>query len=1800
MASDSQKITLLYKKNFGVTDTQGTAAVSQESITSRARIIPSIQILQQPIPTALPTDFTRDLSFTKGQRWTSASYPYIVKYVNVTLKHINLYESYWFTDATAANPELNILTSAIPASYGAGFYQTIVYDSAGNPLSAAGTYPWVFDVDGGVLKFFNNLTAVNAPPTISFYRYEGTFGLSAATLSSFTNLYASTLQLSTLVFRDLYTNTPGALTLSNGLLYLNGAVLSGGASDTSLTSTTVGLGTLGYISSSQLLSSLKTLGALGYLSSVPSTFVSSSQLFSSIEGLGSMGYLSSLSLSSIISTPQLTSSLIGLGTLGYISSVPSSFISSATLFSTIEGLGTLGYLSSPMTNLSSIISTPQLTSSLVGLGTLGYISSVPSSFISSATLFSSIQGLGSLGYISSSQLTSTAQGLTTYINSFIDPQELASSITGLGTVQFISSIGLLSTSQGLADYITSFIDPLELASTVTGLGSAQYVSTTVTATNAIFTSSLVGLGSMGYLSSAVTNLSSIISTPQLTSSLQGLGSMGYISSLSSIGNNLSSFSTSLALSFKTQTGFISSLTVSSLSFGSGNGYINFPDLRATSLSTLILSVSSINNEPIFGRSLLQSTLQGLGSMGYLSSAINNLSSIISTPQLTSSLVGLGTLGYVSSVPSTFISSATLFSSLQALGSMGYISSAQLTSTAQGLTTYINSFIDPQELASSITGLGTLQFVSSIGLLSTSQGLANYITSFIDPQELASTVTGLGSAQYVSTTVTATNGIFTSSLVGLGSMGYLSSAITNLSSIISTPQLTSSLQGLGSMGYLSSIPSSFISSATLFSSLQGLGSMGYLSTLPSTFISSASLFSSLRGLGSMGYLSTIPSTFISTGQLQSSLQGLGTLGYLSTPSLVSTVSSMADHFKILSAAVSSLNASNIYSVQGYISSLRVDILTFGDGTGWADFGAVRAVVVSTLEIDSGIIYGTTISSSRFVGDGSLLSNLNIPAITISSIISTPQLTSSLVGLGTLRYLSSVPSTFISSATLFSSLQALGSMGYISSAQLTSTAQGLTTYINSFIDPQELASSITGLGTLQFVSSIGLLSTSQGLANYITSFIDPQELASTVTGLGTAQYVSTTVTATNAIFTSSLVGLGSMGYLSSAITNLSSIISTPQLTSSLQGLGTLRYLSSVPSTFISSATLFSSLQGLGSMGYISSTQLISTTQGVTTYVNSLISPAAVGSTILSSVTSTLIGTGIGVQASFLRGSASAGQTTNLTVGSSVVFNQVDATSGSDISLNTTTSVITLAANRTYRLVGSVPNVQGSGIRISVQWSNITSGSLGGSIQSYYSPTNGASYAASGSEAEYIFTPSVTTTVAFTIVTNGGVTQLGGNTDFSLNGSYPWFEVEVIGSWAPYIAPSLVNFVSTPSLTSSLQGLGSMGYLSSAVTNLSSIISTPQLTSSLVGLGSMRYLSSVPSTFISSASLFSSLQGLGSMGYLSSAVTNLSSIISTPQLTSSLQGLGSMGYLSTPSLVSTVASMANNFRILSAAVSSLNASNIYSVQGYISSLQVDSLQIGTGTGWVDFGAVRALIVSTLEINSGIIYGTTISSSRFVGDGSLLSNLNIPAITPQLTSSLVGLGSMDYISSAQLTSTAQGLTSYINSFIDPQELASSITGLGTVQFVSSIGLLSTSQGLADYITSFIDPQELASTVTGLGSAQYVSTTVTATNAILTSSLVGLGSLGYLSTVPSTFISSSQLFSTIAGLGTYGYLSSLNNLVSTNYLNTVLGSTITGLGTSRYISTLSNVPLVSSVQLIGSSFFGNLGDAQTLIIVDM
>ena len=59
-----------------------------------------------------------------------------------------------------------------------------------------------------------------------------------------------------------------------------------------------------------------------------------------------------------------------------------------------------------------------------------------------------------------------------------------------------------------------------------------------------------------------------------------------------------------------------------------------------------------------------------------------------------------------------------------------------------------------------------------------------------------------------------------------------------------------------------------------------------------------------------------------------------------------------------------------------------------------------------------------------------------------------------------------------------------------------------------------------------------------------------------------------------------------------------------------------------------------------------------------------------------------------------------------------------------------------------------------------------------------------------------------------------------------------------------------VSSLSLTSTIEGLGTLGF-----------ISTAQLTSSIIGLGTLGYLSSVQ------PSLNSTVEGLGSLGFLSS---------------------------------------------------------------------------------------------------------------------------------------------------------------------------------------------------------------------------------------------------------------------------------------------------------------------------------------------
>ena len=110
--------------------------------------------------------------------------------------------------------------------------------------------------------------------------------------------------------------------------------------------------------------------------------------------------------------------------------------------------------------------------------------------------------------------------------------------------------------------------------------------------------------------------------------------------------------------------------------------------RAVSMSTQQLNISSINGQTVGGPII--STVIGLGTAGYISSS-QLLSSV------TGLVTGLGTTGY--------ISSSQLLSSVRGLvtglGTTGYISSSQLLSTSYGL---FSTAITQTQITSSITNL----------------------------------------------------------------------------------------------------------------------------------------------------------------------------------------------------------------------------------------------------------------------------------------------------------------------------------------------------------------------------------------------------------------------------------------------------------------------------------------------------------------------------------------------------------------------------------------------------------------------------------------------------------------------------------------------------------------------------------------------------------------------------------------------------------------------------------------------------------------------------------------------------------------------------------------------------------------------------------------------------------------------------------------------------------------------------------------------------------------------------------------
>jgi hypothetical protein len=190
MSSAITTTDVLFKKFLGTANAlPGTAYVSEAAGSARPKVIASLQIMNQTIPATAPTNLTTDATFvaTKGSgtRQFNSGYSYIVKYTLQLLDAITPGTSYRYDNPTAAAGNLNLLTNAIPFNFdpATNTYAVTMSTTTGpsNIPASDPTYPWIFDTDAGYVYFTKNqFPSGYGYPVLTFWRYEGTFGVGAA------------------------------------------------------------------------------------------------------------------------------------------------------------------------------------------------------------------------------------------------------------------------------------------------------------------------------------------------------------------------------------------------------------------------------------------------------------------------------------------------------------------------------------------------------------------------------------------------------------------------------------------------------------------------------------------------------------------------------------------------------------------------------------------------------------------------------------------------------------------------------------------------------------------------------------------------------------------------------------------------------------------------------------------------------------------------------------------------------------------------------------------------------------------------------------------------------------------------------------------------------------------------------------------------------------------------------------------------------------------------------------------------------------------------------------------------------------------------------------------------------------------------------------------------------------------------------------------------------------------------------------------------------------------------------------
>jgi hypothetical protein len=566
----------------------------------------------------------------------------------------------------------------------------------------------------------------------------------------------------------------------------------------------------------------------------------------------------------------------------------------------------------------------------------------------------------------------------------------------------------------------------------------------------------------------------------------------------------------------------SSLTTSSLTFGTGSGYLFLPNTVMNSLSVGIIYASTIVGFTPGGT--------GIGG-GIVSTA--NLANLVSTTylasQLGSTIIGLGTAGYLSSIPSLggFVSTANLANLVSTANLAGHISTANLANlvSTANLANLVSTTYLATQIGSTVIGLGTAGYLSTIvfGSIVSTANLAGHVSTanlanLVSTANLANLVSTANVANLVSTTYLATQ--IGSTVIGLGTAGYLSTIV--FGSIVSTANLA---------GHVSTANlANLVSTANLANLISTANLAGHIST------------ANLANLVSTANLANLVSTSYLNTQLGSTMTGI---------------------------------SQNFYSSNIFTSSLITSSLTFGTGSGYL---FLPNSIMNSLSV--GILYASTIVGFTPGGSavgGGLVSTANLANLVSTSLLDTA-FGSTLTSLENEFTTNTLLTPFIKNKNFINISSVITT---IESDDITVYGRNsiflTTSSVVTFDRTDGTGSCAAALSSIFFVNTntnaYGQITTEPTMTNLYWNGsqlndqggggggISQANLTSTVIGLGTVGYISTAgggggISQTD--LTSTVIGLGTLGYVSTPGAN--DLFST-LITSTLQTahiLNTSEYL------------------------------------------------------------------------------------------------------------------------------------------------------------------------------------------------------------------------------------------------------------------------------------------------------------------------------------------------------------------------------------------------------------------------------------------------------------------------------------------------------------------------------------------------------------------------------------------------------------------------------------------------------------------